>query len=240
MNDSTHLMRRASEPEPCEVLSLRGALTRLPSGDDWRDRDGEIRYGLIRTPELLDQAARVEQRVWNENDYGDLGEEGYGDHIAHSRTFAAFAGQECIGINRLFVADTSRMPPFLSGALPFYDEGIRESLLADVKAGVAEELGTVAVVASMRGDGVNTRLWRLAYRDARARGIRHWGIIMEPARVRCMNRAVRSTFRRLGPAVYYQGGECAAHAIDLHEYEETIRHNHPHAHWWWIGCEIRP
>lgn len=99
-----------------------------------------------------------------------------------------------------------------------------------------EELGTVAV------DGENAPfaivaldLWRLAYRHAREIGVKHWGIIMEPERVAIMNKRYGFTFKQIGPAIDYQGGDCAAHIMDLQEVFDSMQITHPTRFEWFVN-----
>ena len=192
------------------------------------DRYG-LSYGLLTGRRPLATAAATEQQVWTEMGYGDLSEEGYDEHIARSRTFGAFTGGgECVGVNRTFGGPA----PFLS--LPFHDELERGGLVAGARAGLVEELGTVAVVRDFRSRQVNLRLWRLAFRDARTRGVQYCGIIMEPARVAKMNRFQGFSFRQLGPESDYQGGSCAPHVMDLRSAGRIMRRRHPRFYYWFV------
>lgn len=83
-------------------------------------------------------------------------------------------------------------------------------------------------------------MWRLAYRDARLRGAKQWGIIMEPERVERMNEHFGFTFKQLGPAVDYQGGDCAAFVMDLEEVDQQMRENMPELHDWFVNQPLTP
>lgn len=205
----------------------------------WDDSDkfGNV-YGVITDEESLTKAAELEQHVWDEKHYGNLIEEGYSKHFETSRTLAAFNGEECVGMNRMFVAHEDIVPPFLETEMPYDDESERAKIIELARQGLVEELGTVAVAPDMRGKDVNLRLWRLAYRDARARGVKYWGIIMEPERVEKMNKHQAFTFRRLGEAVEYQGGACAAHIMDLEEVDESMRRNKRLNHFWFVRKKL--
>lgn len=212
--------------------------------EQWRDTDTKYQYeyGLITDPEALRKAAKIEQDVWTEMHYGDLVEEGYAPHIEHSRTFAAFKNGQCIGLNRMFRAwqhenGACNLPPFFE--LVFDDSQYKDSLAVMSEAGLLEELGTVAVLKEARRTGVNTRLWRLAYRDAVLRGVKHWGVIMEPPRVKAINRQHGFTFRQVGPAQEYQGGMCAPHVLDLAEVSRTMQRRRPLGHWWFVRGPLR-
>jgi hypothetical protein len=155
----------------------------------WRidsDKYG-LSYGLVEDELGLKKAAKLEQDVWDEKGYGNLEDEGYTTYIKNSRTFAVFdTNNECIGMNRMFQASGDELPPFLD--MEFFNEYEKEEIAETAKSGDTEELGTVAVSSIYRGKRVNLRLWRMAYRDARERGIKQWGIIMEPERVEKMNK----------------------------------------------------
>ena len=177
---------------------------------------------LVKDETKLEKAAVLEQAVWYEKGYGSLDE--YQEHIADSRTFASFDGEECVGVVRIF-GGSKNLPPFVE--LPFYDEDLRESIAEECKQGVTEELGTIAVATGARNGLVSKKLWRMAYRDAHARRIKSWGIVMEPERVQKMNKHFGFTFRQLGPTVDYQGGMCAPHIMEFKEVDKNMRENFP-------------
>lgn len=226
------------------ALSRRHKVTELIAESQpsvWLDHDKHgFEYGLIRDASHLEKAATLEQQVWDEKDYGNLEVEGYGPHITISRTFAAFKGEDCIGMTRMFRANEEIVPPFLEDEMPYEDEAERQKFTDLAREGLVEELGTVAVAPEHRGKRVNLRLWRMAYRDARARGVKYWGIIMEPERVERMNKYQGFTFKQLGETIDYQGGECAAHIMNLEEVDESMRAKHPLNHYWFTKLSTRP
>jgi GNAT superfamily N-acetyltransferase len=207
---------------------------------DWRidsDKYG-LSYGLLESPELLAEAAIVEQAVWDEKQYGNLEEEGYLPFIKNSRTFGALDPEgNIVGMNRMFQATETEVPPFLE--MDFDDESEKEAIIADARLGNTEELGTVAVLPKFRGKRANLRLWRMAYRDARERGIQNWGIIMEPERVAKMNKYQGFTFRQLGPAVNYQGGDCAPFIMSLEEVDQSMSKNHRLNYFWFVTKKLK-
>jgi hypothetical protein len=211
----------------------------VSDGNVWYDKDKHGNtYGIVKDYAQLEKAAVLEQDVWTEKAYGDLEEEGYLPHIAQSRTFAAFNGEDCVGVTRMFIGNDEIVPPFTEHEMPYYDETEREKIMDEARVGDIEELGTAAVATELRGQGVNLRLWRLAYRDARARGIKKWGIIMEPERVEKMNKNHGFTFRQLGDPIPYQGGDCAAFIMDLDEVDKTMKKKHPLTHFWFASKKI--
>ena len=139
----------------------------------------------------------------------------------------------------MFGAVEGSVPPFLS--LPFDDPALCKVLFEGTQQGAVEELGTVAVARDQRREGVvSASLWRIAFRDAVARGIRYWGIIMEPSHVRAMNRIFGFTFKQAGPTVDYQGGMCAAHYLDLVEVDHAVRANKPDVWEWFVNDRMDP
>jgi hypothetical protein len=207
--------------------------------EEWRDSDKRYEYHLLTDPTETIKAAITEQDVWDEKGFGKLDEAGYTEHIKHSRTFVAFnKDEECAGVNRMFGAYEDVLPPFLE--LPFNSEEEREALSQRARDGKLEELGTVAVVEDARGQGVNGRLWRLAYRDAVARGVEEWGIIMEPERVAKLNKYHGFTFRQLGSAVDYQGGDCAAFVMNLEESVANMQKKHPLQQFALVRLRLKP
>lgn len=199
------------------------------------DRSGSTIYRLAKDHETLRTAAILEQEVWNEMGYGSLDE--YSELIADSRTFTAHDRDRCVGVTRMFGHVTGRTQPFL--LLPFDDLVLFETLADGARKGIVEELGTVAVARDRRRDGmVSASLWRIAYRDAVNRGIRYWGIIMEPQHVRAMNRIFGFTFKQAGPTVDYQGGMCAAHYLDLVEVDYSVRERRPDVWEWFVNVPL--
>lgn len=209
--------------------------------DRYVDRDSYgIDYGLIADPKRLEHIAEVEQEIWFEKGYGSL--EDYSKYIKNSRTFAAFLGDMCVGVTRMFRSGESiaDVPPFLSEEMPFYDENERKEITRMAYLGHVEELGTAAVTRDFRRKEVNAHLWRLAYRDARKRNIEMWGIIMEPERVQRMNKKYGFTFRQLSEPVSYQGGDCAAHIMSLDEVDKKMHRKKWIQHFWFTRKKLHP
>ncbi|MEX1995645.1 MAG: hypothetical protein WD887_02615 [Candidatus Saccharimonadales bacterium] len=185
---------------------------------------------LVSDPDIVRRALELEQKVWDNNDYGSL--DVYEKYIPQSRIFGAFNRQdECIGVTRIF-AGGPEMPPFME--LPTYRQATKEVLMNECRTGQAEELGTVAVDKSAPAIEVVLGLWRAAYRDATSRNIKTWGIIMEPPRVKIMEKRYGFTFRQIGPEVVYQGGMCAAHVLDLKEVDAHMREIQPDYYDWFV------
>ena len=196
------------------------------------DPESGFVYKFTKKKKMLKKAAELEQQVWDEKNYGSLEE--YEDQIAKSRTFTSFDKDRCVGLVRIFGGDPETPPPFVE-ELPFDSEERRSQIINDVKNGITEEVGTLAVSKEDRYGDVSMRLWRLAYRDAIARGVKSWGIIMETGRVRAMNKSFGFTFSRLGDPIDYQGGKCAAHIMDLDEVKTNLRENHPAIFEWFVN-----
>ncbi|HET6924626.1 MAG TPA: hypothetical protein VFH39_02240 [Candidatus Saccharimonadales bacterium] len=206
--------------------------------EKWLDHDKHYEYRLVEDEEALHEVAELEQQVWDEKGFGNLTEEGYDKYNEHSRVFAAYDGDRCIGMTRMFKAEDGIVPPFLD--MEFYEDAEHEKLTASAVAGLTEELGTAAVLQEARGRRVNTRLWRQAYRDAVLRGVKQWGIIMEPERVeKDLNGRYGFTFRQLGPAVDYQGGACAPFVMDLQEVSKSMQKKKPLSHFWFVRKSLK-
>lgn len=180
----------------------------------------------------IEKALALEQRVWDEMDYGDL--EDYKKYLPQSRIFAAFDDEKCVGMNRLF-AGLPEIPPFLEN-MPIDDPNLKHRLIEAGTSLKVEEYGTVAVVKELRGNSrIFLDLCRLAYRDASERGIETWGIVMEPPRVQQMNRLLGFTFKQIGPAVDYQGGDCAAHIMEFDEVRAHMSTTKPQLYDWFVS-----
>src|SRR5581483_2337944 len=65
---------------------------------------------LLNERSEVQKALELETEVWHEMNYGDL--ENYKKYLPQSRIFAAFDGEKCVGMNRLF-AGAPEIPPFL-------------------------------------------------------------------------------------------------------------------------------
>lgn len=193
----------------------------------------DVNIGLITDSVEADKAARLEQKIWEENDFGSLEE--YDIYNTQSRIFGAFKDGECVGITRMF-SGSPELPPFTH--LPTYDDSHTEAITDYCERGIMEELGTTAVDHEASGvpkGVISLHMWRLAYRDAMDRGIKYWGIIMEPERVQAMNDNFNFTFLQLGPAVEYQGGDCAAFVMDLEEVDMQMSQNMPDLYDWFVN-----
>jgi hypothetical protein len=198
-----------------------------------RDVDYEGRIFQYTTDkQLLSKAAILEQEIWDKEGYGNL--DVYADYIKNARTITAFDGEKCIGLARLFESKT-KLPPFIT-EMPYYSQKEKKSLLKLCKKGFVEELGTIAVDESYRNGLIFENLARLAYRDAYyGRGMKHWGVIMEPKRIQRMNKHYGFTFKQLGPEINYQGGLCAAHIMDLKEANDNVREKFPDIYEWFVN-----
>ena len=192
-------------------------------------------FELTTDPLKLEIARQFEQQIWFEEGYGSL--DTYATHIAHSITFTMFDNDnKCKGIARLFQGK-AETPPFLT-EMPYYSEVERSELLKLSKDGSIEELGTIAVSKELRNGLVFENLARLAYRYSYGNGMKYWGIIMEPERVEKMNKNYGFTFRRLGPSVDYQGGDCAAFIMDLQAVNDNMRVTFPEIYDWFVNAPL--
>jgi hypothetical protein len=77
-------------------------------------------------------------------------------------------------------------------------------------------------------------------RDAKARGVEQWGIIMEPKRVEHMNKQFGFTFEQVGPMVDYQGGDCAPFVTVLDDCLMGIRRKSFLKHYWFTRKSLKP
>ena len=50
-----------------------------------------------------------------------------------------------------------------------------------------------------------------------------------------MNTLYGFTFRQLGPAISYQGGECAPHIMDLEEVDHAMSEKFPDLYEWFVN-----
>lgn len=184
--------------------------------------------------QLLEQALALEARIWEREKFNDEGSlNDYRKYFEQSRVFAVFdEGGQCLGISRVFEG-RPLLPPFLG--LPTYCNFDNSSIKAGCRDGVVEEVATAAVDPRLPYGTASMHMWRLAYRDAVNRGIRCWGIIMEPRRVAAMNRRYGFCFEQIGPEVYYQGGNCAAHILDINRVQTHMVQNRPEAYEWFVN-----
>jgi len=187
---------------------------------------------LLNERSEVQKALELETEVWHEMNYGDL--ENYKKYLPQSRIFAAFDGEKCVGMNRLF-AGAPEIPPFLE-SMPIDNPALKDQLIDSGKHYKVEEYGTVAVAKELLGNSrVFLDLCRLAYRDATERDINIWGIIMEPDRVQQMNRLLGFTFNQIGPSIDYQGGKCAAHIMNFDEVRAHMSATKPELYDWFVN-----
>lgn len=194
-----------------------------------RTQGNEVR--LLTDYESIQTALKFEQKIWHEENYGDLAE--YSKYLPQSRIFAVFDSGRCLGMMRLFDG-AAEIPPFLD-KMPITDPVLKEQLIKEGKQYKVEEFGTVAVAKELRGGRTFLDICRRAWRDASERGIQTWGIIMEPERVEKMNQGLGFSFKQIGPVVDYQGGECAAHIMDFDEVRTNMRTVKPELYNWFVN-----
>ena len=196
----------------------------------------EIR--MVTSEDEVQQSLALEQKIWDMKGYGDTG---YDKYFPQSRIFSAFnrTSQECIGTVRLF-SGQPELPPFVSAKeMRFYDASQKSEIIQGCIKGAVEEFGTVAVHPDAPKIEVNLELCRVAYRDAYDRGIRTWGAIMEPRRVKLMNGRYGFDFRQVGPESWYQGGYCAPHIMDLEEVRTHMKEKQPERYEWFVNEPLR-
>ncbi len=193
--------------------------------------DFDIRLIDKANAEELQRAAKLEQKRWDEKSYGSL--EDYKKYKQQSRVFAAFdVNGECVGVTRLFDG-FPELPPFIE-EMSIDDPQLKADLLEGCRDGTVEELGVAAIDKNAPLIKINTELWRKAWRDADARGIKAWGIIMEPNRVRIMRKRYGFPFEQVGPTVDYQGGDCAAHVMNFADVHTYMREQRPEYYQWFV------
>lgn len=140
------------------------------------------------------------------------------DHLdAQSIMLGAFLEGECVGALRL-IAQSPVAPPVLADCR-VWDPHIWQQL-----GGRFEEVGTVAVPKQHQHRGVGYSLYASAYGNAKARGVTHWGIVMEPERVDFFNTSLFFTFQQVGE-IGYKGWDCAPYVMDV---RAGIRNIHRH------------
>ncbi len=188
--------------------------------------------------ELARRALEFEQAIWDDKNYGSLDE--YNDkYLKNTRLYASFRDGKCIGSVRVFSGENNApIAPFIAD-MDYGNEDERRLIQNGYQKAEIEELATSAAENTVSSRNVIRSLWRLAYRDSVARGVTHWGIIMEPKRARILNRMNGFTFRQKGEEIDYQGGMCAPHLMDLTEVVENMRKEKPKLLHWFISEELR-
>jgi hypothetical protein len=196
---------------------------------------GKVNYtaNLVTDEDQIQKALKLEQDVWDANDFGSL--KPYEKYIDQSRIFAAFEDDECLGVSRIF-AGSPELPPFIE-EMEIDDPEVKNALIEGARKGEVEEYGTAAVPQKndLKRHKIFLDLCRLAYRDATARDIKTWGIIMEPPRVRIMNKRYGFAFKQIGPEVDYQGGMCAPHIMDFEEVRQVMSTTKPEYYDWFVN-----
>lgn len=178
----------------------------------------------------IQMALDLEQEIWNQKNYGSL--DPYKKYLEQSRVFAVFDKGKCLGVTRLF-GGTPETPPFID-EMPISDSAVKEDLLEGCQKATVEELGIAAVSKEAPSIKVCIDLWRLAWRDANARGIKTWGIIMEPKRVEIMKKRYGFPFQQISPEIDYQGGMCAAHIMNFEDVHTHMSTERPDYYNWFV------
>jgi hypothetical protein len=184
--------------------------------EDFDPKTGET-YRITEDGPTIRAATAVEEEAWWRAGLGDGSANRRYDQ--QSRVVVAEHNGRVIGISRIFQRGEQELPAL--SEMRFYSEEERARLAGRVEEGRAEEFGILARdVEHSTKRRTALHMFRIAYRDARNRGVEEWLIIMEPPRVRRLNRWYGTTFEQLGPTIWYQGGECAAHVLRFAGVEE--------------------
>ncbi len=204
----------------------------IPEATDSYIEEFDLRVRLTDDPRQIEEASALEQAIWDKNNFGSLDE--YRKYDDQCRMFVAEEQGEIIGVTRMFYGGPE-LPPFMD--LPFYDKAEKEQIEKSCLTGDIEELGTTGIDKEKDKAPkhvVALEMWRLAYRDAMQRGVKNWGIIMEPERVEKMNQNFGFKFKQLGPAKDYQGGDCAPFVMDLQEVDAHMSQTLPELYDWFV------
>jgi hypothetical protein len=206
------------------------------------DYDRDTGLLSVRIDDLDSKEAGIaldfEQKIWTKKDYGSL-EEYNQKYKNQTRLFACFKDGKCIGTTRIFTkSDSGELAPFIS-EMTYSDPEGKARIIESFEAGEIEELGTSAFenLSDLRGAIKN--LWRLAYRDGASRGVKGWGIIMEPPRVKFLSRFNKFTFSQVGDAIDYQGGDCAPHLMFFDECIDNMHTQDPRLKQWFVDQSLR-
>jgi hypothetical protein len=208
------LLRRVENSQVRTIINSRG-----------------LEVSLLTNEEEIQEALDLEQEVWDEKSYGSL--DVYAKYLPQSRIFGVYAGEKFVGVNRLFTG-SPELPPFIS-EMPIDNPQLKQELIEGCENFKVEEYGTAAVKKEFRNNKIFLDLCRIAYRDATERGIAVWGIIMEPRRVQLMNRGLGFTFEQIGPAIDYQGDECAAHVMRFADVRQHMKATKPELYDWFVN-----
>lgn len=163
----------------------------------------------------------------------------YQVYLDQSHFFGGFerAGQ-CRGVVRI-IEGSPLLPPVIRD-MKVTESGDGYRALA--ATGRFEEFATIAIEEDARGLDLFLDLVRIAYRDARRRGVTHFGIIMEPQRVEMMNQFYDFCYTRVGPDQRYGGEDhvTAPFVLDFEEQERHLRDTRPAYLKWFVHDPLRP
>jgi len=187
--------------------------------EHYSPKTGE-RYLVTEDFDLIAAGNIVESEAWLNTGLGDSSENRRYDN--QSRVIVAERDGEVVGVSRIFQHGEFQLPAL--SQMPYDNEKQKADIEELVNAGLIEEFGiTARNVSKSHRRETALNMFRIAYRDAKNRGIKAWLIIMEPPRVKKMNRWYKFTFEKLGPEIYYQGGDCAVHILKFDEVERSMR-----------------
>ena len=183
----------------------------------------------------LQDAIRLEGGVFQQCGFVDTQE--YEVYIPQSHFFGGFDGKGCGGMVRL-ITGAPLLPPVLSLGLVIEETPEKwRSLASTLKL---DEFATIAVEESRRGLDLFLDLVRVSYRDAKERGVTHFGIIMEKERVEALNSFYKFRYRQVGPEQHYQGEVhlVAPFILDFKDQEDYLLKEDPDYLDWFINEPI--
>lgn len=197
----------------------------------WLNFVPEKKVYHLTQPWHIAKARRREDREFRKKGYGEMSPE----YLPQSRWFGAFTRLgRCVGVIRIIVGENS---PLLTQFTFKEDFELWEDLAIQ---GKLEEVGTAAVSKNWQRTMVAPMLYRAAYTDAKLRGVEFWGAVMEPPKIKAMNRFSHFTFKVVSEIRWYMGGKCASHIMVLAEGEANMGRLDPEQLRWFTADVPQP
>lgn len=176
-------------------------------------------------------ALKLEYQVFRTLGYTEKSEnhqiDEYAKYLDQSTFYVALWAGQTIGVLRL-IAPGKYTPPVIS------EFEITDPQDWQTNPALFEEVGVVAVAPLFINAEVGKLLYRAAWQDAKRRGIRYWGAVIEKWLLKIFNDRYHFPFEQFGQEKYYMGAVVYPVVMDLQAAEDNYQKNYPAEYQWFL------
>lgn len=183
-----------------------------------------LQYVRVDYGPLREVAENLEYEIFSAYGYTGPGPK-IAEYKAWPSTFyvAVSVEEGVVGVVRKVTPDAGSLPTLKAFQL---DASNRTLIDALARLPLCEDIATTVVKKGFRARhnfACVLNLWRLAYRDAAASGVRYWFAALEPVVLQHYKNTFHLAFEELGPPQEYLGAACIPCVLDLAKVMQYLR-----------------